>query len=145
MAAGLLSVLPSGSRLISSAERKAWETLGGSPDVLRDARFNEINRVDEPWEGNFRELRRLYVEGLTHPGWEPRADAGARFEAGVTDALQLDDRCPVVIATHGMVLTTWLVSRGVVELADAGGFWSDLRFPDCFHLAADGSSLIRYP
>ena len=138
-ASALSGVLPARARLVSSDEPKAWETLGGSSEVTRDSRFNEIIRLGKPWEGNFRELRRLYLEGAAHPGWEPPADAAERFEAGVSDALHEQDDGPTVIATHGMVMTTWLVSRGAVAQSAAAGFWSDLRFPDCFILEADDS------
>lgn len=48
---------------------------------MGDPGFNEINRVGEPWEGNYRELRRLYVEGAAHSGWERKTEAIERFEA----------------------------------------------------------------
>lgn len=127
----LRSTLPAGVRFFSSAEPKAWQTLGGGDDVVRDPRFNEVTRVGEPWEGGFRQLRRAYVEGVEHAGWEARRDVAARFEAGVADARQDAGDRPVVVATHGMAMTGWLVSRGLVAPEAAGDFWADLRFPDC--------------
>lgn len=115
--------------------------------MTRDRRFNEIIRVGEPWEDNFREVRRQYVEGVGHSGWEPHATAADRFEAGVSSVLKeaaVSDP-PAVIATHGMVMTTWLVSRGAVSQSAAGDFWSDLRFPDCLIVDTDELSVRRYP
>ena len=57
---------------------------------------------------------------------------------GVTDQVTAADGAPVGIATHGMVMTTWLVSRGALARRDADEFRSDLQFPDCFVLSADG-------
>jgi broad specificity phosphatase PhoE len=143
----LSRTLPPHALLYASDEPKAWETLGGSSSVTRDRRFNEVIRVGEPWEGNFRELRRQYVEGVGHSGWEPYAMAAERFEAGVSAVLKeaaVSER-PAVIATHGMVMTTWLVSRGAVLQSAAGDFWSDLRFPDCLIVDSHGLSVRRYP
>lgn len=145
-AAELLSTLPPQARLYASDEPKAWETLGGPSDVTRDARFNEVIRIGEPWEGNFQLLRRQYVDGVSHPGWEPQATAAARFQAGVLAVLEeaADSDRPAVIATHGMVMTTWLVSRGAVMHSVAGDFWADLRFPDCLIVDTALPSVRRY-
>src|SRR5688500_3312740 len=62
--------LPAGAHLVSSREPKANQTLLAAGAVDQDARFNEIARVGEPFDGNFRELRLSYVEGTDHPGWE---------------------------------------------------------------------------
>lgn len=130
-AADLRAALPEAARLFSSAEPKAWQTLGGGDSVVRDPRFNEVSRVGEPWEGGFRELRRAYVDGAQHPGWEPHREVADRFDAGVRAALAAAGGAPAVIATHGMALTCWLVSRGAVDGDAAGEFWAGLRFPDC--------------
>lgn len=137
--------LPADAFLAASCERKAWETVGGTgADVECDVRFNEITRPVEPWGGDFLRLRRLYIEGVRHPGWEPHEDAAARFHAGV---VAVQDRCrdrPIVIGTHGMVLTNWLVSIGAVSITDAAAFWSDLRFPDCIEVDTVDGSCRRY-
>ncbi len=142
----LMSRLPARATLLSSTERKAWETLGGSGNaVVRDARFNEVSRAGEPWGDGFHRLRRLYVEGAAHPGWEPAVDAADRFQAGIEAALR-DSRCEdVVVATHGMVMTTWLVRRGGIAVGEAAEFWSALAFPDCLLVDADGQLWCRYP
>jgi broad specificity phosphatase PhoE len=144
----LVASLPVGALLASSAEPKAWETLGGAGSgIRRDDRFSEVGRVGEPWDDDFGERRRRYVEGADHPGWERQAGVAARFEAGVVELLGEASGRPVVLATHGMVLTVWLVSRGVVEAGAAGDFWSGLRFPDCFALRAVDSAWVlnRFP
>ncbi len=139
--------LPAGARLVSSTERKAWETLADKADVVvRDDRFDEVSRAGEPWGGDFRRLRQLYVSGVPHSGWEDPADAADRFQAGVEAALS--GTCggvDVVVATHGMVLTTWLVSRGLVARSEAAAFWSDLAFPDCLRVDPDGRCWSRHP
>lgn len=110
--------------------------------MTRDPRFNEVGRGGEPWGGNFLELRREYVDGHAHPGWEPHDLAAERFDAGVADFQRLAAGRPVAIATHGMILTAWLVSRGVMAAGGAGDFWSSLRFPDCIEVRPDGGSTI---
>lgn len=146
-AAVLRRALPADALLCASEEPKAWETLGGSDSVRRDARFNEVARTGEPWEGAFRELRLQYVQGVAHPGWEAHVEAAASFDAGVLDALDPRGTAgrPVVIASHGMVMTTWLVSRGIVQAEKAGDFWSDLRFPDCLLVDTEAASAQRLP
>src|SRR5215475_2266392 len=61
--------LPEDAYLVASNEPKAWQTLepAGRP-VARDPRLCEVWR-EEPWEADFRELRRSYVDGTVHPGW----------------------------------------------------------------------------
>jgi broad specificity phosphatase PhoE len=141
VAAGALAVtLPAGARLASSTETKAWQTLAAAgSDIRRDSRFDEVGRPGELFDDDVRLRRRRYVEGAEHPGWEPHADAAGRFEAGVTELLSEAAGRPVVVATHGMVLTVWLVRRGAVDTGAAGEFWSALRFPDCLVLGAAGS------
>jgi broad specificity phosphatase PhoE len=141
-ARALVAALPLRAHPVSSAEPKAWETLGGAANgVVRDPRFNEVSRVGEPWHTNFRELRRAYVEGTRHPRWEPQEQAAGRFGAALAAAQQDAGDLPVVVATHGMVMTTWLLATGVLQPSEAGEFWAGLRFPDCHVL--DGGRLVR--
>ncbi|MEJ7741494.1 MAG: histidine phosphatase family protein [Nocardioidaceae bacterium] len=138
--------LPSGAYLVSSTEPKAWHTLGGqAAEVIRDARFDEISRGEEPWDSTFRVNRRRYVEGTSQPGWERHTVVAARFQAGATYHQVAAAGRPLVIATHGMALTTWLVVCGVIEPRLAGAFWDELQFPDCFVLDLDARSVHRYP
>lgn len=141
----LRSRLPHDAELVASDARRAYETVGG-PDcvVERDSRFNEIARPNEPWGGNYREPRRQYVEGIAHPGWEPQRDAATRFDAGVADLQSRFGEGPIVIGTHGMALTVWLVSIGAVVPDDAADFWAGLRFPDCIEVHTDGPMWMRY-
>lgn len=95
-----------------------------------DARFGEVRRPLEPINDEFRDRRRAWVAGALdrrHDGWETPADAAGRFAA----ALDNLDGDVVVIATHGMVLTTWLQHIGVVGPGDeAADFWERLALPD---------------
>jgi 2,3-bisphosphoglycerate-dependent phosphoglycerate mutase len=143
-------VLPPGAYLVSSDEVKAWQTLAyasrakvGDPAALDrgpitvDTRFGEVLREGEPWDGPFRELRRSYVDGAEHVGWEPRSAVAARFDEAVTDHLARADGRALVVATHGMAMTIWLAAR--VDLTDPGAFWAALRFPDVVRIAgSDG-------
>ncbi|MGH3503939.1 MAG: histidine phosphatase family protein [Nocardioidaceae bacterium] len=144
-AARLATLLPANAAVVSSEEPKAWETVAASSDdVVRDRRFNEVRRPAEPWRADVRPHRMRYVAGALHPGWERHVDVAARFQAAVDEHVSRVDGRPVVIATHGMAMTLWLVGRGAILPADAGDFWSDLRFPDCFVVdAATGAAHRR--
>lgn len=128
-AAAALS-FPSDAYLVASTEPKAVQTLAPSGPVAQDERFGEIRREGEPFDGNFRELRLAYVEGTDHPLWEPRADAASRFSSAIADHLALAGDRPLVVASHGMVMTVWLTAR--IGLPSPGSFWSSLRLPDVF-------------
>lgn len=52
----------------------------------------------------------------------------ARFDESVRRAVTAAGDRPVVVGTHGMAMTLWLVSVGVVE--DPVAFWETLQFPD---------------
>jgi broad specificity phosphatase PhoE len=123
-------VLPADAYLAASAEPKAYETLAHLGAVAQDSRFGEIHRVGEPFDGNFRELRLAYVEGADHPQWEDRAEAVVRFDDAIAFHRERAGRRPLVVGTHGMVLTLWLTAR--IGLAAPGPFWSELRFPDAY-------------
>jgi broad specificity phosphatase PhoE len=120
--------LPHHAYLVASDEPKAWQTLEPAGSVLRDARFGEVRREGEPWDGPYRELRRSYVDGADHPGWERRADVARRFDDAVNDHLVRAQGRPVVIGSHGMAITVWLTAR--TGLTAPGDVWAALRFPD---------------
>jgi len=133
--------LPGRTAVVASDERKAVETLTlalGVAAVPTDRRFAEVRRPVEPVSPGFREARRAWVEGRLdgrHDRWESPADAAARFDAGVRARAGItgapDSTHDIVVATHGMVLTAWLVATGhVAPGARAGAFWSELRLPD---------------
>jgi broad specificity phosphatase PhoE len=143
-ARALRELLPRDSRLIASTEPKAWQTLGDVTDVPRDARFREIDRPHEPWSDDFRERRAQYVAGEAHPGWEEQADVADRFGAGVAGHYDGGTRA-VVIATHGMAMTTWLVSIRAVARDEAAAFWRGLRFPDCHIVDLELRTVRRWP
>jgi 2,3-bisphosphoglycerate-dependent phosphoglycerate mutase len=129
-AARLVPHLPAGALLVASDEPKAYQTLEGAGAVLHDARFGGVRRTGEPWDGPFRSLRRAYVEGAAHPGWEPQAEVAARFDAALSEHVAAAGGRPLVVASHGMAMTVWLIAR--VGLPAPGEFWNDLRFPDAF-------------
>jgi broad specificity phosphatase PhoE len=136
----LADVLPGGSRLVASDEPKAWQTLEPAGHVTRDLRFNEVWRT-EPWDGNWRQLRRAYVEGADHPGWEPRSRVAARFGTALSEHLDAAGGRPLVVATHGMAMTIWLTAR--IALPDPGAFWAGLRFPDAHRVNLQAGTIAR--
>lgn len=124
--------LPGRTVLASSPEAKAIETLSlaavSDPRHLHvDDNFGEVQRI-EPFDENHRSRRLAWVRGELddrHTGWETPPQAAERFQAGL-DAIEGD----VVVATHGMVMTAWLVACGIVEPgAAAGAYWASLTFP----------------
>ena len=123
-----------GGRWVASREVKALETLhclAAGAVVAQDARFDEVRRV-EPFDDGFLARRLAWVEGrpdARHDGWETFADAARRFDAGIREHAAGTDH--LVVGSHGMVVTAWLVFVGRVEAgADAGRFWQALGFPD---------------
>lgn len=137
----LVAHLPDGAMLASSTERKACETLNAAHGAIRqDPRFNEIHRPGS-WDPDVRERRSRYVAGAVLPGWEAQDTAAARFDEGVKEHQGAADRCgvPLVVATHGMVITVWMVARGHIPAEQAANFWRGLRFPDIVRIQAPGS------
>jgi broad specificity phosphatase PhoE len=126
----LVPLLAVGALLVASEEPKAYQTLECAGPVVRDARFGEVRRTGEPWDGPFRELRRAYVEGTAHPGWEPQTAVAGRFDAALSEHLAAAGERPLAVASHGMAITVWLTAR--FGLPQPGEFWSALRFPDVF-------------
>jgi broad specificity phosphatase PhoE len=132
--------MPRAGRWVASDEAKAYQTLRcARPDegipVSQDARFDEVRR-SEPYDDGFRARRRAWVEGRLddrHRDWETPLEAAARFDEAVLEHAGSSDT--LVIGSHGMVLTAWLVhARGVVDLEDAGAFWAAMGFPDVIEL-----------
>lgn len=125
--------LPPRSRRVVSSERKAQETLALALDEAFevDRRLDEVHRPREPIDSAVRSARRAWVSGRfdeRHDGWETVTDAAARFDAAVRARASADD---LVVATHGMVLTAWLVFVGTVEAGEAAAsFWESLGLPD---------------
>jgi broad specificity phosphatase PhoE len=134
-------VLPQEAYLVASTEPKAVQTVSSFGPVVQDERFGEIQREGEPFDGNFRELRLTYVEGVDHPRWEQRLDAVRRFDAAVADHVSLAGGRPVVVGTHGMVMTVWLTAR--IGLSTPGAFWSQLLLPDAYAVDLDEKSVRR--
>jgi 8-oxo-dGTP pyrophosphatase MutT (NUDIX family) len=126
---------------VSSPERKAVQTVALAlrlPEsaVATAVSFREVDRVESVHDG-FRDARRAWIAGRLderHEGWETPDAAARRFH----EALLAQDARHVVVGTHGMVLTAWLASQGLV--ADAVAFWEALRFPDVVEI---GIPLLR--
>ncbi|MCW4459441.1 histidine phosphatase family protein [Microbacterium sp. MPKO10] len=133
-ASQLCGRLPANGVLASSPELKARQTLeqavGRHTNIVVDSRFAEVNRPGEPFDDGFHDRRFAWIVGHPHPiheHWETPKAAASRFQAGI-DAI---DGESIVVASHGMVLTAWLVAVGVVRPGqEAGRFWSTLSMPD---------------
>jgi broad specificity phosphatase PhoE len=136
--------LPEHAYLVASDEPKAFQTLEPFGTVERDGRFGEVRRTGEPWDG-YRDVRRSYVAGVDHDGWEARGAVVARFDAAVRDHLVRAHGRAIVVATHGMAMTLWLAAT--VGLPSPAEFWDDLRLPDPFtvDLAAHTVSRLEPP
>ena len=121
-----------GTQLASSPELKALETLCLACGVDReavhvDARFGEVIRV-EPFDQDYRDRRRAWISGQLddrHRNWESPSSAAQRFQTGLDD---IDGHA--FVATHGMIMTAWLVASGAVDQDQAGSYWDQLRFPE---------------
>lgn len=149
-AAALRPRLPADARLVSSPEPKAVQTITGATGLLpvTDARFGEVRRPAEPQDG-WRAARHAWVSGAhddRHLGWETFAEAGQRFAAGVADYSTRSgtDVDTVVIGTHGMVLTAWLVSIGFWQPGEpAAQRWATLECPDVVEVTFPEDPTVR--
>jgi len=128
-----------GALVVSSPESKAVRTVGlamgpAGANVVTDPRFREIDRVEHV-HVDFRDARRAWVAGRLddrHKGWEAPDAAARRFHEG----LLAHEAEHVIVGTHGMVLTAWLVAQGLVDGGDdAVEFWETLRFPDVLQVS----------
>jgi broad specificity phosphatase PhoE len=136
--------LPGTGVWVSSTEVKAHQTLlGARPEealpVLQDARFDEVRRIEQ-LDDDFRARRRAWVEGRLdqrHSGWEEPLEAAARFDEGVREYAALGG--PLVVGSHGMVLTAWLVhARGAVAAPVAGAYWEAMALPEVIEVHEGG-------
>lgn len=126
--------LPRSGRWLSSTERKAYATLLYAGHhrihVHKDARFDEVQR-DEPFDHDFKIRRLAWIQGRLderHVDWESPEEAAKRFQLAVSEHAAAAEA--LVVATHGMVLTAWLVhGRQWLPPAKAGSFWEQMRFP----------------
>jgi broad specificity phosphatase PhoE len=140
LASELRTRLPANGIWIASDEVKATETLiCARPDdaieVRQDVRFGEVLR-DEPFDDGFRDRRRAWVEGRLdepHAGWESAREAAARFDAAINDYAEPGG--PLVIGSHGMVITAWLVHIGAIRPGrPAGELWEAMKLPDIIEI-----------
>ena len=106
--------------------------------IVRDERLNQVKR-DEPFDDDFRSRRRAWVEGrldARHTGWETPKEAAIRFDEAVRAHAGMHDR--LVICSHGMVITAWLVDHRWVQAGpEAGAFWAALAMPDVVEVDLD--------
>lgn len=132
---------PPTTRVIASTEKKAIQTLAlvtGSSEraIPSDAGFDEVRRR-EPVDSGYRDRRSAWVRGepdARHAGWERFADVGARMDAAIT-RFRADS---MIIGTHGMALTAWLVRAGLVAPgAAAVDFWATLAYPEIIEVTRD--------
>ena len=133
--------LPSGL-WVASTETKARETLElaarGAVPVLQDEGFSEVRREGEPFGEHFQAGRFAWVDGRIderHAGWETQQEAADRFEDAIDRHAAQATEGVLVVGTHGMVLTAWLVlvARRLAP-EHATRFWADLRLPDVFEV-----------
>jgi broad specificity phosphatase PhoE len=119
--------------------------VGPGAEIVEDARFCEVARPGEPFDDDVLDRRRAWVEGRLdrrHDDWELPGEAAERFHRGV---MNYDRSDPIVIATHGMVLTAWLVAIGEVSSGrPAGGFWRSMTLPLVITLSFDRSAQLTY-
>lgn len=115
---------------LASPERKAVATahlLVGSVAIAEGLR-----EVGRPWvEEGYPVAATRYLAGEPLAGWEPHADALARFADVVAGA-----GARVVIVSHGLAMSLYFASR-VPEL-DPAAFWAGLRMPDGWMLGPGG-------
>ncbi|GGD43742.1 hypothetical protein GCM10010915_26050 [Microbacterium faecale] len=123
---GTCSILASDE--VKAAQTVALMTGHDVADVIVDPDFGEARRKEAVDEG-FRERRDAWIRGETddrHHGWESFSKAGARFDAAVER-----HEGDLIIGTHGMVLTAWLVRIGIVSPGNAASaYWRALGLPE---------------
>ncbi|MBO0811350.1 MAG: histidine phosphatase family protein [Microlunatus sp.] len=148
-AAGLHGTLPAAAGLASSSELKAIETIclaaAVEPEAVTvDDHFGEVRRPGEPFDDHHRDRRLAWITGrpdARHAAWETPEQAARRFQDGLD---QLDGEI-VVVGTHGMIITAWLVAIGEVRPGDAAGAcWQQLAFPDVLTITLRRASQVRH-
>jgi broad specificity phosphatase PhoE len=83
------------------------------------------------------------VDGAENPGWEPRAEVAARFEAAVVDHVARAAGRPLLVASIGMVMTVWLTAW--IGLPAPGLFRADLHLPDVIVVNLPARTVTRLP
>lgn len=129
------------TQVLASTETKAIHTTSIVTDracdqILVDARFDEVRR-EEPVDGEYLDRRAAWVGGdpdSRHLEWESFAEVGERMEA----AIRSQRSETLIIGTHGMALTAWLVRTGLVAPGVAAvDFWASLKFPELVTVARE--------
>jgi broad specificity phosphatase PhoE len=125
--AAVIAELP----VVCSDMVRAIETAKFFGEPAIDPRLAEVSR---PWvhDDLDADVARYFL-GESLNGWEPQAEARARFRAAV------DEHGRAVYVTHGTIMTLYLAS--VVPTLNAMEFWSRLTFPDAWQL--EDERLVR--
>lgn len=127
--------LPADAVPVSSPQAKALDTLAVALDlpadrIRTDPRLAEVARPGEPVDDDVLHRRLAWVTGHPdhrHTTWETTTAAAARFSTALAEL----DADQVVVGTHGLVSTAWLVSIGQLAAGEAAGaFWQQLGLPD---------------
>lgn len=128
-AAELADALPADAFAVASTELKAIETLrlAGCGSLRTDDGLGEVRR-EEPFDDDFAERRRAYLDGDLLDGWEDPAAVVARFQQAVSRARLAAAGLPVVLGTHGMAMTLWLAHRQGLDRPSL--LWDTLELPD---------------
>ena len=133
---------------VSSPETKALQTtalaLAVDPDAMaQDTRFREIDRDEQVHDG-FREARSVWIVGRLderHRGWETPEAAARRFHDGLL-AYPFEH---LVVGTHGMVLTAWMVAHRAIAPGEAAiAFWEALTFPAVVEVSLHANGLAEF-
>lgn len=129
--------------LVSSDYRRAWETVEPLAQalqvpILQDLRLRERS-LGPAGVPNFDEAVR---QSWADPEWTPTGgesyrEAETRVRAAIADALAAAGPRPVVVATHGQVMTLLMTAY----LPEAGyAWWKALSMPDIYEVIGDAGA-----
>lgn len=146
--AGRLGQAAKPAAIVSSVEPKAVETAAilartlGIPCETAEG-LHEHDRSNIGWLGGDR-FEAAVTDLFRRPeelvlGRETAAEALARVERAVAEALRRNPRGDVVVVTHGTVLTLLVRATNAV---DAVAFWRSLAMPDRVVLALPERRLV---
>jgi hypothetical protein len=83
-----------------------------------DVRFDEVQRR-EPFDSDFRARRRAWAENRLESATRRLGEAAQRLDEAVRDHAALS--ASLVIGSHGIVLTAWLLHARAAFAAQAAG------------------------
>jgi broad specificity phosphatase PhoE len=121
--------------IVASTELKAERTaeLIAGHLGLRVETDNGLCEVERPWlgEGEYEAAVARYLAGEQLEDWEPREAAVARFSPAIAGALAQPGGGTVLVVSHGLVVTLFMVKVTGVEPMP---FWQGLAFPDAIRV-----------